>query len=104
MLFTGPVPDELGRLTMLEWIFLGVKRLEGKTSNIECKPSTFPSCQNVSAVIPKGCLNTGPPPNDVGHLDSLSSLGRLALSKNKLFGEPFPKERYGRPLSTLDRR
>lgn len=41
-LFPGPVPDELGRLTMLEWVFLSVKRLEGRLLEVELKPGIFP--------------------------------------------------------------
>lgn len=45
------MPDGLGRLTMLEWMFLSVKHLEGGPLEVELEPSPFPKFNLFSAVF-----------------------------------------------------
>ena len=88
---TGPIPEELGSLSNLEWLSLTRNALTGPI------PEELGSLFNLGVLALGGNALTGPIPEELGRL---SNLGELYLWGNALTG-PIPEELGS--LSNLER-
>ena len=79
---SGPIPEELGSLANLEWLYLSENELTGPI------PEALGNLANLIELYLWGNELTGPVPEELG---SLANLERLVLSENGLTG-PIPEE------------